>query len=670
MRTWFWGGIAVFLVASSALAANGGATSTFDEPIDALSVGFSSSDDALEVRAQIEGAWTPWTVLALENEQDPSLRESNLVLFPAPTTRIEIRGNTAIYTLHPIRVSHKPAQILVAAASGDTATPRILTRKEWGADESLGIVGRTPPPPPTEQNPASPQDNGTPVPARVQECEEEQRLYPQEFKTTKKKVTKDADGKKLRWTRTYSPDIKLLVVHHTAVKVSGDARSGAERMRALYAYHSMNRGWGDIGYHYVIDDDGQIYQGRAGGPSVVGGHVYCNNVGTIGVSLMGNFEIEEPTQAQMKSLQWLLSTLAEQYKIDLGGTVRFHGKTLPTIVGHRQLVSTDCPGYYVAETLDQVRQHVRSDDLLASINFPPPRQQTTDIVQKAAERRLEREARNPISRRMATLSRKIRTYARLGATSRFAARIQSTPPSTAPAQSNRRVQKASTRKSSSSSPSSASLIRIRLTSQEQGETTCDAIDLDTLRLKYRGSIECFFVEGKVAIINTLPLEEYLWGLREEPDGEPYEKQRAFAIAARTYARYWMEHQKFPGMPYDGTDSPANFQTYDGIEFEKKNPEWMKAVRSTSNQILLKDDQVIRAAYFAADPGVTRSPQEAGWTNFPFSEVFAPKPDPWCNGMKLSGHGVGMSGCGAGGQAREGKTAEEILRYYYPGTSLR
>ena len=38
-------------------------------------------------------------------------------------------------------------------------------------------------------------------------------------------------------------------------------------------------------------------------------------------------------------------------------------------------------------------------------------------------------------------------------------------------------------------------------------------------------------------------------------------------------------------------------------------------------------------------------------------------------MPLSGHGVGMSGCGARGQAYEGKTAAQILQYYYPGTTI-
>ena len=80
-------------------------------------------------------------------------------------------------------------------------------------------------------------------------------------------------------------------------------------------------------------------------------------------------------------------------------------------------------------------------------------------------------------------------------------------------------------------------------------------------------------------------------------------------------------------------------------------------------------EIIRTPYFSSDDGRTRSPAEAGWANFPFAEIFQSKADTWCAGMPLRGHGVGMSGCGAKAQANEGKTAEEILQYYYPGSAI-
>lgn len=197
------------------------------------------------------------------------------------------------------------------------------------------------------------------------------------------------------------------------------------------------------------------------------------------------------------------------------------------------------------------------------------------------------------------------------------------------------------------------------------------IDANTQRV-YRGVVECRIIGGGVALINELPLEDYLRGLAEEPDSEPFEKQRAFAIAARSYALSYIspDKRKFPGQPYDGTDDPATFQAYQGMTFERGNPQWVKAVTSTATVVLRSEGEVLRAPYFSSDDGRTRSPAEAGWKNFPHAELFSSKSDPWCRGLRLSGHGVGMSGCGARGQAKDGKTAEEILRYYYPGAVIR
>ena len=189
---------------------------------------------------------------------------------------------------------------------------------------------------------------------------------------------------------------------------------------------------------------------------------------------------------------------------------------------------------------------------------------------------------------------------------------------------------------------------------------------------FRGILECRVIDGQLALIDELPLEAYMAGISEEPDTEPAAKQEAFAIAARTYAAYWMNpaHRKFPGQPYDASDNPAEFQAYAGAMFEAKNPQWAGIIQRTAGEVLTANGDVLRIPYFSSDDGRTRSPAEVGWTNFPHAEIFASKPDPWCAGLALSGHGVGMSGCGAKGQAKQGKGALEILRYYYPGATVK
>jgi len=781
----------------SAAPSNEGQIQTFRNPIDAISVGVQSDEIDLEVSGLMNGKWTEWNTFEIEKEFDPTLRESNLVLFSEEVTAVRFRGTTENYLLHPIRISDAPVAYETAAV-GSTATPRILTRAQWGADDSLLYRGT---PTVRSDEPTDQGDNGGgSVSVREQECETAQLNYPDEFKTSKT-VRQTGDGQYYRWPQSYSPSVKQLVVHHTAIKVRGDARTGTERTRALYEYHANSRGWGDIGYHYLVDEKGQIYEGRAGGDYVVGGHAYCNNVGTVGVALLGNFELEQPTQEQMRSLQWLLDHLAKKYDIDVSKSVKFHGKTMPAIVGHGDLVTTACPGYYVRETLEQVLAHVRTGDLFASIAFPQFTSKYSDRTSQRRASRLQNVTSGPHVEAVgstdllgrpnssqslrvvfkagnATLTQRARIAAvtrsnnRIGIWQEFGGREirvrnelllpedirangsqmiglriqfptqegnytvdiggveytlstsgrrartlttepvrQTFTPSTTRT-SGRRVPVVN-----AAEPASTATIRIRLGYNEQaarihssvnptvnGSVTTSDVDLSVqgdncvasqnaraiasgiVRIeggvhtvsswvqsanRFRGVIECRVIDGQLALINELPLEEYIAGLAEEPDTEPYEKQRAFAIAARSYAAHYMqpENTKFPGMPYDGDDSPARFQKYGGVLFEENNPGWVRAAKSTAGKVIKKNGGIVKTAYFSQDDGRTRSPDEIGWKNFPFAEVFESKPDPWCNGLQMWGHGVGMSGCGAEGQANEGKTAEEILMYYYRGATI-
>lgn len=675
--------IALALFASSSQST----IQTFTEPIDAVSVAFATDNETGEIRYRTIGGWSAWEKLHVENEQDPTLLESNLVLFPTGVEKIEVRGD--ITAIHPISVANAHIEYPVAALSS-TSAPRILSRKEWGADETLRYSTRSSSTSTSTSTSVTniPSDSGTGEPSkREQECKDAQLNYPEQFKTNGRLV-KEEDGNTLRWPRTYSKEIDLITVHHTAMKVEGDKRSGVERVQALYAYHTENRGWGDIGYHYLIDEDGQIYEGKAGGKYVVGGHAYCNNINTIGVALLGNFDVEQPTQKQMKALQWLIIDLSETYAIDLESKVKFHGKTLNPVVGHKDLLSTDCPGFYAYGALGQIVNNAANNDPDADIRMPAkPKSSTSSKSSRTTTRTTVSRTATPSgpSRRVARLleteaSKNLRRKlgsnpgrkTEEGVSARKTARLSGSSSS----RSSKSIVRTSSRSSrasvqSSRASSTSTTIRIRLTSHDAALTSCDSVNLGALESLYRGTLTCVMVDAKPAIINTLSLEDYMLGLAEEPDTEPYEKQRAFAIAARTYAAWYLspDHRKFPNMPYDGNDSPASFQKYNGRSFETKNPNWVKAVLDTNNLVLTYDGDLIKPPYFSSDDGRTRTPKEAGWNAFPFAEIFSSKEDPWCNGMELRGHGVGMSGCGAEGQANEGRTAEEILEYYYPGTKI-
>lgn len=87
------------------------------------------------------------------------------------------------------------------------------------------------------------------------------------------------------------------------------------RIQNIYRYHAVTRGWGDIGYHFIIDRQGRIYEGRFGGNGVRGAHLYhdrkCQNfnLGTIGILLLGNYQDEAPPQVMIDSLVRLIAWL-------------------------------------------------------------------------------------------------------------------------------------------------------------------------------------------------------------------------------------------------------------------------------------------------------------------------------------------------------------------------
>lgn len=129
----------------------------------------------------------------------------------------------------------------------------------------------------------------------------------------------------------------MIVLHHTG-NPSDDDLSAAE----IDTSHKA-QGWTCIGYHYVIRKDGTVEQGRP--HWTVGAHAYRHNSYTIGIHVCGNFEIGEPTDAQIESAAMLLANICTDYGLPID---RDH------IVGHRELMSTACPGEYLYELMDTI----------------------------------------------------------------------------------------------------------------------------------------------------------------------------------------------------------------------------------------------------------------------------------------------------------------------------
>lgn len=185
-----------------------------------------------------------------------------------------------------------------------------------------------------------------------------------------------ADGTE-RWTPTFHP-VQKLVVHHTA-GVNND-RNPAATVRAIYHYHAVTQRWGDIGYNFLVDEAGRIYKGRhshsgdsgadtitgenSARRGVTGAHAKDYNAGSVGVALLGTFSDRDATPAARRSLEDLLAWKAFRHNIDPQGTATYTSpisgrqRVFPNIAGHRDVGSTQCPGGVFYGTLPELRQRV------------------------------------------------------------------------------------------------------------------------------------------------------------------------------------------------------------------------------------------------------------------------------------------------------------------------
>lgn len=158
----------------------------------------------------------------------------------------------------------------------------------------------------------------------------------------------------------WPPDYRTVthvIIHHTVT--SNQAIDWAAEVRAIWYYHAVSLKWGDIGYNYLIDPNGYIYEGRAGGDDVVAGHALQYNLGSLGVAFLGDYSTAYPSVAARNSMINLLSWKADQRGINPSIMSSYLvDKYLPTIMGHRDALNTTCPGNSAYSLIPQIRQAV------------------------------------------------------------------------------------------------------------------------------------------------------------------------------------------------------------------------------------------------------------------------------------------------------------------------
>jgi uncharacterized protein YgiM (DUF1202 family) len=162
----------------------------------------------------------------------------------------------------------------------------------------------------------------------------------------------DGDGM-VEWPTSYQT-VEHVIVHHTVTPTFQDPLVA---MRAIFYYHAIERGWGDIGYNYLVDHLGNVYEGRYGGEDVIGGHAYQYAHGSSGIGLLGDFSTAQTTPEAQAGLVWITAWVGRY--LDPYGFADFHETAdLPTICAHRDVNDSTCPGDGLYSQLDTIREHV------------------------------------------------------------------------------------------------------------------------------------------------------------------------------------------------------------------------------------------------------------------------------------------------------------------------
>ena len=203
---------------------------------------------------------------------------------------------------------------LEPAVAVDVGAPPIITRAQWGADETIG-----------------------------------------------------------NHSREFAPLVKA-IVHHTAV----DETDPAAQVRAIQRAHVLDNGWFDIGYNFLVDREGRIYEGRWArdyvfgeshtgedrqGSLVVGAHAESHNPGCVGIAILGDYArgsapvTDESLAAVARVIAWKFGPRG----IDPHGSDAYASQRFANICGHRDVVSTDCPGDALESRLPQLRDMVSAE---------------------------------------------------------------------------------------------------------------------------------------------------------------------------------------------------------------------------------------------------------------------------------------------------------------------
>ena len=317
----------------------------------------SDTDLSFEVRTLTDGTWSGWSALEYHDDHgpDPDSAEGRQA---RPGTEPELVGRVDDVQIRAQADAYLPADMKLAVVSPGkpqhTAEERaaIDTSTMDGNDGSHSAYDRIALQ--TAEEAASQGDLGlaaatyTPQPV----------IY--------SRAQWGANENLREKSALHYSEVHAGFVHHTvnANDYTPDEVPGI--LRSIYAYHTQSRGWSDIGYNYLVDKFGRIWEGRYGGVDrpVVGAHTLNYNENSFAMSAIGNYETARPSTAMLQAYGVLFAWKLSLHGVSAASAQQWVGsRYFEAINGHRDAASTLCPGKYLYEQIPLIRQYAAAAQL-------------------------------------------------------------------------------------------------------------------------------------------------------------------------------------------------------------------------------------------------------------------------------------------------------------------
>jgi hypothetical protein len=182
-----------------------------------------------------------------------------------------------------------------------------------------------------------------------------------------------ADETIRRGPPSYASEVNFAIVHHTAGRNDYSRSEAAAIVKGIQLFHVQGNGWNDIGYNFLVDRFGTIYEGRYGGidRNVIGAHALGFNTGSVGIALLGTYGSTKPSQAALDAIAKLIAWRLDLAHVDptsfvnvISGGSEKYARGIPVLLnavsGHRDTGLTECPGNALYSRLNSIAAAARS----------------------------------------------------------------------------------------------------------------------------------------------------------------------------------------------------------------------------------------------------------------------------------------------------------------------